>query len=202
VPGLDAEDGLRRLAGNRKLYRTLLGKFIAEQETFAARIDGALARVDRESAERLAHTVRGVAGNLGARRVQGAATELENAIRAGAAADRTAACLETLRAAVADLVARLAPYFPAAPARAEPAAAAAAEIDPENARRTVAEMLGHLGNFDPAASDCLEANRALFRALLLGEAFPAFEAKIGGFEFAEAHDRLARAAKERGVLPS
>jgi len=200
VPGLDTTDGLSRMAGNRKLYLSLLRKFASEQGPASAEIEAALARDDTATAERLAHTVRGVAGNLGARRVHEAAAALENAIREKSSPGRRAPLLEELRTTLSDLVTALGAALGDAVPAPEPAPAAA--LDPGRARPVVEEMLGHLGNFDPAAGDCLEAGRAVFRALLPGEAFAAFESRIAGFEFADAHERLARAAKERGVLPS
>ncbi|MBK9967632.1 MAG: response regulator [Holophagales bacterium] len=38
----------------------------------------------------------------------------------------------------------------------------AASFDPELARKAVRQMLGHLSDFDPAAEECLEANRRSF----------------------------------------
>ena len=54
IPGLDVANGLRRVAGNRKLYRDLLTQYIAGQADAPARIQAALATGDRATAERLA----------------------------------------------------------------------------------------------------------------------------------------------------
>ena len=50
---------------------------------FAARFDAAVAAADNEAAVRLAHSLKGVAGNIGAIEVQRAAEALEVACRAG-----------------------------------------------------------------------------------------------------------------------
>jgi hypothetical protein len=63
-------------------------------------------------------------------------------------------------------------------------------------------MIAHLNNFDPAAGECLEANRDIFRALLPGDKFASFEQHVGGFAFAEALTQLEPAAKEKGYLPA
>src|SRR5262249_29166149 len=73
VEGLDTADGLLRVAGNRKLYMKLLRQFVEQQARTPAEISTALAAGDRTLATRLAHTAKGVAGNLGARAVQTAA---------------------------------------------------------------------------------------------------------------------------------
>ena len=51
-----------RLAGNKKLYRKLLRQFADTEADTAHRIASALAENDRALAERLAHSVKGVAG--------------------------------------------------------------------------------------------------------------------------------------------
>ena len=83
VDGLDAAQGLRRVAGNRKLYMSLLRQFLDGQADAAERIRESLERGERAVAERLAHTVKGVGGNLAAGPVQAAAGALEKAIRDG-----------------------------------------------------------------------------------------------------------------------
>src|SRR5208282_2458853 len=60
----------KRVAGNRRLYRDLLGQFVAKQANAAAQISAALEGEDLKLAERIAHTVKGVAGNLGITHVQ------------------------------------------------------------------------------------------------------------------------------------
>jgi len=81
IKGVDVAGGLKRVAGNKKLYRDFLTKFIEGQEDVAARIIKSLEAGDRVLAERLAHTVKGVAGNIGAGGVHEVAAELELAIR-------------------------------------------------------------------------------------------------------------------------
>jgi signal transduction histidine kinase/ligand-binding sensor domain-containing protein/DNA-binding response OmpR family regulator/HPt (histidine-containing phosphotransfer) domain-containing protein len=81
IAGINVENGLARVAGNRSLYHDLLSQFAKKQIDAAAQISAALASGDQTSAERIAHTVRGVAGNLGMTEVQDAAQKLEKAIR-------------------------------------------------------------------------------------------------------------------------
>ena len=81
IAGVNIADGLNRVAGNRRLYRDLLSQFAAKQAGAATEIAAALDANDRQTAERTAHTVKGVAGNLGITNVQAAAQKLEKAIR-------------------------------------------------------------------------------------------------------------------------
>jgi signal transduction histidine kinase/DNA-binding response OmpR family regulator/HPt (histidine-containing phosphotransfer) domain-containing protein len=83
IPGVNVADGLNRVAGNRRLYRDLLGQFAAKQADAGAQISTAIESGDMKLAERIAHTVKGVAGNLGIAEVQSVAQKLEKALRDG-----------------------------------------------------------------------------------------------------------------------
>jgi PAS domain S-box-containing protein len=80
-PGISVRSGLAKVGGNRKLYRKLLGKFRRNYETVADDIRNALEKDDQETATRLAHTVKGLAGNLGAQDLHRTAVNLEAALR-------------------------------------------------------------------------------------------------------------------------
>ena len=81
IAGIKIADGLKRVAGNGRLYRDLLGQFAATECNAAAQISTALESGDLKLAERIAHTVKGIAGNLGITEVQTLAQKLEIAIR-------------------------------------------------------------------------------------------------------------------------
>jgi two-component system sensor histidine kinase/response regulator len=81
MAGVDAAAALKRLAGNRRLYRSLLQRFVDEQERSPEEIGSSLARGDRPLAMMLAHKLNGIAGNLGAEEVHAAAVDLEKQLR-------------------------------------------------------------------------------------------------------------------------
>jgi len=87
LPMVDVRAGLATSMGDEKLYRRLLVKFRDGQQDFAAMFVQALMGGDATAPERLAHTLKGVAGNIGARSVQDAAQALEQACQQGAARD-------------------------------------------------------------------------------------------------------------------
>jgi CheY-like chemotaxis protein/HPt (histidine-containing phosphotransfer) domain-containing protein len=81
IEGVDIAGALKRVVGNQRLYRSLMEQFATKQSDMDVRIAEALAGGDRQDAERLAHTLKGVAGNLGIGAVQAAAAKVEKAIR-------------------------------------------------------------------------------------------------------------------------
>jgi signal transduction histidine kinase/DNA-binding response OmpR family regulator/HPt (histidine-containing phosphotransfer) domain-containing protein len=83
ISGIKVVDGLNRVAGNRKLYRNLLRQFADKQVDAADQVSAAFKSGDMKLAERIAHTVKGVAGNLGIEAVQLVAQKLEKALRDG-----------------------------------------------------------------------------------------------------------------------
>ncbi|MBK1700973.1 response regulator [Thiococcus pfennigii] len=84
LPGYEVDAALARLAGNVRLYRRLLAEFARSHADAADRLRTALDRGQREDAERLAHTLKGVAGSLGHRHLQEAAAALETGLREAA----------------------------------------------------------------------------------------------------------------------
>ena len=79
IEGIDTQLGLNIAQGNVKLYRKLLVKFRDSQRNFEADFNNALVSADPSEAERIAHTLKGVASNIGANQVQTAAMYLEKA---------------------------------------------------------------------------------------------------------------------------
>ena len=81
LPGIDVEDGLHRMMNRpaffEKVLRDFHARFIGETE----RILAALAANETEEATRRAHSLKGLCGNIGARKLADLARELEFAIK-------------------------------------------------------------------------------------------------------------------------
>ena len=87
LPGIAVESGLTRAGGNRKFYLNLLEKFYSEFQDATGRIQTAVAAGEQELAVRLAHTVKGVAGTIGANDLQAVAGKMEAALKNDFASD-------------------------------------------------------------------------------------------------------------------
>jgi HPt (histidine-containing phosphotransfer) domain-containing protein len=83
LPGFDLEVGLRRLMGNKRLYRKLLLDFGSKYRGTAGEIGHALDAGDFEKAHSLVHNLKGLAGNLAATELQAATVEIEKLIKGG-----------------------------------------------------------------------------------------------------------------------
>jgi CheY-like chemotaxis protein len=81
LSGFDLIDGLKRLQGNKKLYRKLLLNFAADYNQVANEIRQALDAEDFDQAHSLVHNLKGLAGNLAAMELQAAAVKLEKLVK-------------------------------------------------------------------------------------------------------------------------
>jgi len=81
LPWFDLSDGLKRLQGNKKLYRKLLLNFATDYYGAANDIRIALEAKDFERTHSLVHNIKGLAGNLAATDLQTAAANLEKLVK-------------------------------------------------------------------------------------------------------------------------
>ena len=79
LTGINVSAGLAITQGNTALYRKLLVKFRENYADFSTALRDILESDDAEALTRLAHTLKGVAGNIGATQIQEAAGALEQA---------------------------------------------------------------------------------------------------------------------------
>jgi CheY-like chemotaxis protein len=80
VDGLDTRLGLKRCMGKPDFYRSLLRQFLVQHTQCVQHIRAAEAAGQWLAAQRVAHTLKSVAGNLGALRLQDEATAIEQQI--------------------------------------------------------------------------------------------------------------------------
>jgi HPt (histidine-containing phosphotransfer) domain-containing protein len=151
LPGFNLQDGLKRLQGNKKLYRKLLLDFSVKYASTADGIREALDAEDFEQANSLVHNLKGLAGNLAATNLQTAAAEMEKLVKGGPKKgvskqqlNQTLARLENALQAALESVSALGTPLSEKPA--QPTTETLADIPPELAReaagrfREAAEM--------------------------------------------------------------
>jgi len=87
IPGIDVRQGVKRLGGNQEIYKKLLGVFLTSKAGAISEIRATLDIGDSDKAERLAHGLKGVAGNVSANGVYELAKDLEALIKSGERAE-------------------------------------------------------------------------------------------------------------------
>ncbi len=154
IPGLDIAAGLKRVRGKRPLYLDMLRKFASGQKDAVTRIRAAQAAADTATAERLAHTLKGIAGNVGAVSLQQAAAEAEAVIKAGG--DATAELI-ALEAPLVEMTAALHRRLPPS---------ADAESGAGDAGPVIDRLRALLADNNPEAEELVAANLRLLRTAL------------------------------------
>ncbi|MBF0159693.1 MAG: CHASE domain-containing protein [Magnetococcales bacterium] len=100
MAGINSHLGLQHVDHRRSLYWDLLAKFNQRQSRAAAAIRTALEQQEWDTAERLSHTLKGLAATIGAEQLQQLAKQLEGAIHR---ADAPADCFQLLEQVAGEL---------------------------------------------------------------------------------------------------
>ncbi len=123
LPGFEPAEALKRLGGNERLYKKLLGDMASNHGGDCEQIRAALKAGELGAARQIAHTLKGIAGNLSAKEVHQAAAAMESALasmpKGGEVVDRED-CLTKLTQAMAravEIIGSMPP--PGEPTRAE-----------------------------------------------------------------------------------
>jgi signal transduction histidine kinase/CheY-like chemotaxis protein/methyl-accepting chemotaxis protein len=182
--GLDVGRGLSLSNNNAGLYVTMLSKFSKSQAHAVERIEQALACADRESAERLAHTLKGLAASLGAEPLSKAVGDLEQALHTDQSAQAIAQLLEPARQQLQALMLHL---HGAPGLLTEPGLAIQETLTPQQQAQlqTVLQILQQMLQQDDSEAQALWEAHAPGLHALLPQA-NAVEQAINGFEYEKA----------------
>jgi HPt (histidine-containing phosphotransfer) domain-containing protein len=184
---------LSRVGGNRKLYLKILRQFVEQHGPAIDQVGDALAKGDHALAERLAHTLKGVAGNIGAAGVQSAAAALERVIRDRSNAGEVEAARQRVEVVLKPLAAGIRAALGAAGADASAPIHPAAPASPARSREAAAQLAALLSDSDPAAGEFIDAHRDALSRLFDAAGWSEFDALVQGYAFADAQARLEHA---------
>jgi two-component system sensor histidine kinase/response regulator len=193
IAGLNVKLGLRHALGRQALYTSLLRKFCTGQRDVPARLADALETDDWQTAERLAHTLKGLCAQIGAVELRDMAETLEQRIRGRESKERVAASLEVMTPPLAKLIAAISVRLPVE----EPAPAETC-VDVALLRGVCARLAAELAADDFASSETFDAHEALMRATL-GNRYATIAEAIHDFDYSLALDQLRDAMAGRGI---
>ena len=174
---IDTHVGLRRVMGKKPLYVSLLRRFVGSFGNNITQVRDCLARQELEAAERAAHTLKGLAANMGANELADTAGAAENALRAEPVAPDISRLLDHLESALTRVLAELREALPPEEDLNALTAQDLAQLQAVHAR-----MLDLLSNDDPEACEIFEAHSARF-AQVMGERHSALRDALDNFEF-------------------
>ncbi|MBA5604876.1 response regulator [Duganella sp. FT3S] len=193
IAGLKMEAALQRMGGNAALMRKLLGRFVETQIDAMQRIADAMDNNDLATATRAAHTVKGLAGNIGAVALADAAARVEQMLAQGVAEGRDDA-IAAMGQELGEMVARVSMALrgagAASPATAQAALAAPAPVDPAALAGEVREMARLLAQDDAAAVKLLDRVCPMLTAAGQGEPSRQLRRMLAQYDFEGALDEL------------
>jgi len=167
IEGLDMATGLNRVLGKKPLYLSMLRNFITGQRAVAAEMLNALEDDSWEIPERLAHTLKGVSGSIGAAGLQQLAATLETSIRERRPRQEIEARINELNKPLTALIAQLEQQVP--PKLID----ATVTVTPQQLGAVCDKLKALLADDDAEAYDALDSN-----ADMLYAAFPGHYSRI------------------------
>ena len=176
IEGLDITNGLRRVLDKKSLYLSMLHKFVAGQKTTATQILTALEAQDWGTAEHLAHTLKGVSGNIGATDLQRLAERLETAIKQHCPRKTIDARLNKLKRALITLITALEQQLPIERENT------VVTVEFEKLKAVCEQLESLLIDDNVEACDVLETHAELLNAAFPDE-YPILSASILSFDF-------------------
>jgi signal transduction histidine kinase/DNA-binding response OmpR family regulator len=191
IAGLDALSGLRYAGNMPKLYRQMLDMFAGDFADSSDTLADYLANAQWEEAERLVHTLKGLAGTIGANEVQVFAAKLEAASK-GQQTEAAVAALDALASLLTPLLAALQQYFAEEQAAVGPAAAEFAEAaQPGKLPDCLPQLLQLLAEGDSDAIDLWENHHKEFTCALSTQVVRRIGTALQNFDFDAAQMLLA-----------
>mgnify|MGYP003632581141 CR=1 FL=1 len=192
IANLDLNQAIRRMGGNRKLLRKLIGRFADTQADAMTRIRSAFDSGDLDRATREAHTTKGLAGNIGATQLLKQASAAESALKHR----QTNEIPEALDAMAQELTILLS-QIAAAPGLAERVTetpVAPMEVDREALIKDVQELAALLADDDSRAGQLAENLAERMRALGHSSLGNQLRKLIAVYEFEDALEKLQECA--------
>lgn len=192
---VDVNDGIERVMGDRELYARMLRRFRNDYQQGALPIRTALSERDPILAHRLAHTLIGASGMIGAHRLHARACQLEEAIRTDAPDLRET--LASLTPELEKVLHLLDVLLDGSPPPGVPVYVPSRPLLGDAA--LLERLLSLLSNGDGAAVDLIEESRASLN-VILGEAkLERVMEAVHHFNFAEALSALGETAYGHGI---
>jgi PAS domain S-box-containing protein len=196
IAGVDAAAALKRVDGNLKLYLWLLRTFLEREPGSAAAIGQALKKGDLALAERLAHTAKGIAGNIGAGGLEEAAAALEAALQGAAGTSTVQERLVGFTEELESLVASVRKSLPQA--AQEPDCAPTGQVEPGKVAPVLNTLFSYIRESDAAAEDYLQEAQPELGSLPR-QAMRQLAANLANFDYDAALCTLAGIAADIGI---
>jgi two-component system sensor histidine kinase/response regulator len=191
IPGLETGPALRRMLGSTDLYFATLRKFAKLHEGLCEVVRTSLDEGDWITAQRHAHTLKGVGLSIGANALAAEAALLEKALSERQQRADVDERIGIVDVQLRELIAALRDKVPAPPA--------ASPVDARAGFEAVAELERLLSESNPEAMAWLDRNGGALQGALPAARITEIEAAVHAFDLDDAL-RLLREARSKGAL--
>jgi CheY-like chemotaxis protein len=184
IAGVDTEAGLARVGGNISSYLKLLNKFAENQADVISEIRSAFADNDNELSVRLAHTLKGVGGAIGADELQETAAKLESSLKKtpgdlpGALLSAAEQELDRILGLLTDLAAASQPESDAA------------GVIPDDIAERLRALLAKLEDYDTESEEILDELIAQTKGTEMYDPLMSVRKRVGQYDFEAAAEEL------------
>ncbi len=189
IEGIDTQSGVLRVGGNPATYFRMLQMFCDTHANAALSLISNLGNGERQAAERIAHSINGVAANLGAEQLSELAATLEHAI---AGVRETPEMIDAFAAGLAHTIAMVSAALAASKAAGDGAAGRPTSTEPSalDGSEAIAGLAALLDEHSGDTIDYLEQHTATLRSALGAAAFDTLSNAIDRFDFPAAQQVL------------
>ncbi len=155
IEGVNVEDGVNRIGGSTAAYVKVLRTFINRNKGFKEQVKDALNSNDRQGAVRLAHTLKGVSGNIGAMALFELSRDLETCLKKEGALDmnRVDKCLDITDNELARTITAISHAL--AQIKMPDSPSGNRQMDPQAFQQLVQQLETALKEYDTQASELL-----------------------------------------------
>ncbi len=181
IPGLDTGLGLKRFMGKKAFYLGMLKKFAEKQSEVPIQIRNSLEANDRGTAERMAHSIKGVSGNIGATGIQNTAAELEFSIKQNDPLGTTMDILARFENALGELIARMRETF-IEDVKPE-AEGSKKEADPSKIQPILVKLMGYINDNDSEVVDYIDEVAVDLKGVIPGAEYSRLENLVTSYDF-------------------
>ena len=151
LPGFDLTEGLNRVAGNTELYKKLLLSFYRDNSNKVQQIKQALETDDVTTARHLVHSIKGVSGNISAKRLFASARDLELQLKQESR-ENLSECIDQFAAAMDEVLSSLG-FLANLETTDSSTLADDRPIDTESIAENIKELAALLGEFNMQAEE-------------------------------------------------
>ncbi|MBF0568243.1 MAG: response regulator [Nitrospirae bacterium] len=194
IAGLEISNALNRVGGNVTLLRKLIVRFSETQADVITRIKSAYEKSDLEAATREAHTLKGLAGNIGAAKMFDLAATLEGILNRGGT-DNVSEAIEEAETELNDLLGRISAGMPHEAEAVRPPAA----LDMDTLSGDLRRLAAFLADDDSQAADVIDGVVDMLKSAGHAGAAKRMQASIANFDYEEALTVLREIAVDIGV---